>query len=89
MECVFGIFGIFLYLGYLEIWNIQNIWDIGIFEMFGHVLLQLISNINSCMCSPQVQSDLFHLPQRYPDIERLADILEVTIFDDLVSFLLS
>ena len=37
---------------------------------------QLISNINSCLTSPNTLKDLF-FPPRYPDIERLADIFEV------------
>ena len=48
---------------------------------FGHEL-QLISSINSwLMQSGQKLIWSFKFSQRYPDIERLADILEVTIID--------
>ena len=42
----------------------------------GRTQHQLISNINSCLTSPNTLKDLF-FPPRYPDIERLADIFEV------------
>ena len=71
------------YFEYLGCLDIQTIWDVWTFVT--SVDIQHKQLIDACAHFAVYKSDLFlMLSQRYPDIERLADILEVTILDDSV-----